>query len=90
VSTKETLMTTTPTLSTIRAQFLAQLEHAAQEIECQLHGPVLDSLAYRQGQQDERERILGLLLTWREQIPSERSFAPIRNCLTTILQSLQR
>lgn len=53
-------------------------------------GPVLDSLAYRQGQQDERSRILGLLRTWREQIPSERSFAPIRNCLTTILQSLQR
>lgn len=52
-------------------------------------GPVLDSLAYRQGQQDERSRILGLLRTWREQIPPDRTFAPIRNALTTILQAIQ-
>ena len=75
--------------------FLAEVEQAAQEqaaqqLESQLQGSVIDSLAYRQGQRDERSRILGLLRTWREQIPSERSFAPIRNALTTILQSIQQ
>jgi len=75
--------------------FLAEVEQAAQEqaaqqLKSQLQGSVIDSLAYRQGQRDERSRILGLLRTWREQIPSERSFAPIRNALTTILQSIQQ
>ena len=82
-------MSATPNLTTIRAQFLADVEQAAQQLENQLQGSVLDSLAYRQGQRDERSRILGLLRTWREQIPSERSFAPIRNALTTILQAIQ-
>jgi hypothetical protein len=46
-------MSTTPTLTTIRARFLAKVKHAAQEMGQQLQGPVLDSLAYRQGCRDE-------------------------------------
>ena len=74
--------------------FLAEVEQAAQEqaaqqLKSQLQGSVIDSLAYRQGQRDERSRILGQLRTWREQIPKGRTFAPIRNALTTILQAIQ-
>ena len=83
-------MTTTPTLTTIRARFLAEVEHAAQEMEQQLQGPVLDSLAYRQGQRDKLAQIVAHLTTWRDSIPNDRSLAPTRNALPTILHAIQR
>jgi hypothetical protein len=89
MSTKENPFPVAFTNQQIRAQFLADVEQAAEQLENPLQGSVIDSLAYRQGQRDERSRILGQLRTWREQIPEGRTFAPIRNALTTILQAIQ-
>ena len=82
-------MTTTPTLSTIRARFLAEVEHAAQEMENQLQGPVLDSLAYRQGQRDERARIFERLKLWRDSLPGDRLFTSTRQTLDAVLREIK-
>lgn len=78
------------TLHTIRARFVAQVEQAAHELEQQIAGPALDSLAYEQGQRDERARILARLQTWRESIPCVRALEPTRNVLNEIITTLQR
>jgi hypothetical protein len=77
-------------LHAIRDRFLAQVEQAAQELEQQISGPALDSLAYQQGQRDERARILAHLQSWRDSIPCVRALEPTRNALATIITTLQR
>lgn len=81
---------TSPALNAIRDRFLAQVEQAAQELEAQVAGDLINSLAYQQGRADERARIVAHLTTWRDSVPSDRSLAATRNALTTILHAIQR
>jgi hypothetical protein len=80
---------TTPTLHTISARFLAEVEHAAQQMEQQLQGPVIESQAYRQGQQDERARIRAQLQGWRDSLPSDRLFTSTRQTLDAVLREIK-
>ena len=79
----------TPTLHAIRQRFIAQVEQAAADIVKDISGQSLDSLAYQQGQRDERARILAHLHTWRESIPCVRALDPTRAALTAIIHSLE-
>lgn len=79
------------TQQAIRKQFLAQVEQAAADLERNICFQSVDSdgLAYRQGQRDERARIIAYLQTWRESIPCGRPLEATRNALSLIIRKLQ-